>query len=352
MQRLRSSTRSRSTRSAGSSCKSGQQWILPSGRVAGATFSNATVCARATLTPRRSSLPNAASRVRCRSTFAPKNSSRETVGVERLDSNDIPNEVESWVDYLREDAHKRYTPISFWDDLDVYVEVAVREARPAQSVRAGVQGVARPDHQLQGLERPQRPRGDDAALRCTKREGGDVCCCCVAITIRADCTSPRQMRKNLEDLAGAVGWSPENLVIIRFGLNADFIDRVRSDLDRQSGDVERRTARRSQPQRSRQALRSGLHRAIWRAQMRGQRARRRARSRPRSCAATPSSNTSPTTRSSATSASLIACASDYVGRCGSACHDRADPCNQTIQQTSSSRLARWSLLRLCFWAGG
>ena len=33
------------------------------------------------------------------------------------------------------------------------------------------------------------------------------------------------MRKNLEDLAGAVGWSPENLVIIRFGLNADFIDR-------------------------------------------------------------------------------------------------------------------------------
>ena len=32
------------------------------------------------------------------------------------------------------------------------------------------------------------------------------------------------MRKNLEDLSGAVGWSPDNLVIIRFGLNADFID--------------------------------------------------------------------------------------------------------------------------------
>jgi hypothetical protein len=35
------------------------------------------------------------------------------------------------------------------------------------------------------------------------------------------------MRKNLEDLAGAVGWSPDNLVIVRFGLNADFIDRHR-----------------------------------------------------------------------------------------------------------------------------
>ena len=35
------------------------------------------------------------------------------------------------------------------------------------------------------------------------------------------------MRKNLEDLSGAVGWTPENLVIIRFGLDADFIDRHR-----------------------------------------------------------------------------------------------------------------------------
>ena len=35
------------------------------------------------------------------------------------------------------------------------------------------------------------------------------------------------MRKNMEDLAGAVGWTPENLVIIRFGLNADFINAQR-----------------------------------------------------------------------------------------------------------------------------
>jgi len=36
-----------------------------------------------------------------------------------------------------------------------------------------------------------------------------------------------KMRKNLEDLARAVGWSPENLVIIRFGLDAKFINRHR-----------------------------------------------------------------------------------------------------------------------------
>ena len=33
-----------------------------------------------------------------------------------------------------------------------------------------------------------------------------------------------KMRKNMEDLAQAVRWSPDNLVIIRFGLNAEFID--------------------------------------------------------------------------------------------------------------------------------
>ena len=32
------------------------------------------------------------------------------------------------------------------------------------------------------------------------------------------------MRKNLEDLSDAVDWDPGNLEIIRFGLNADFID--------------------------------------------------------------------------------------------------------------------------------
>src|SRR5215510_12548012 len=36
-----------------------------------------------------------------------------------------------------------------------------------------------------------------------------------------------RMRKNLEDLSRAVGWSPKNLVIIRFGLDAKFVNRHR-----------------------------------------------------------------------------------------------------------------------------
>ena len=33
-----------------------------------------------------------------------------------------------------------------------------------------------------------------------------------------------KMKKNLSDLNKAVGWSPANLIVIRFGLNAEFID--------------------------------------------------------------------------------------------------------------------------------
>ena len=53
--------------------------------------------------------------------------SRETVGVEQINGIDIPDKVESWIDYLRDHAHEAYTPVSFWDDLDIYVEVAVEK---------------------------------------------------------------------------------------------------------------------------------------------------------------------------------------------------------------------------------
>jgi hypothetical protein len=36
-----------------------------------------------------------------------------------------------------------------------------------------------------------------------------------------------KLRKNFEDLYGATGWDPENLIIDRFGLNLDFIRRHR-----------------------------------------------------------------------------------------------------------------------------
>jgi len=53
--------------------------------------------------------------------------SREAIGIEKLDTNNIADEVEFWIRYLRDHAYKRYTPISFWRDLDVYLEVGTEK---------------------------------------------------------------------------------------------------------------------------------------------------------------------------------------------------------------------------------
>src|SRR5262245_18147058 len=53
---------------------------------------------------------------------------RETIGLqENITNNTVEQEAADWIDHLRNRAHESYTPISFWDDLDIYVEVAVEK---------------------------------------------------------------------------------------------------------------------------------------------------------------------------------------------------------------------------------
>ena len=71
------------------------------------------------------------------------------------------------------------------------------------------------------------------------------------------------------DLSGAVGWSPDNLVITRFGLNADFIkrhkltwiDNLETSSGRQLDDPDHADHDK--------AYATGLHQKIWRSEMRG-----------------------------------------------------------------------------------
>jgi hypothetical protein len=152
-----------------------------------------------------------------------EDASRETVGVEQLNGNDINDEVESWIDHLHNHAHENYTPISFWKGLDNYVEVAVEKLDLRNLFEPVCAEFHIPVTNFKGwsdlnsraamMRRFARHevRRQCVLLLCGDHDPGGL-----HIT--------EKMRKNLEDLAGAVGWSPDNLVIIRFGLNADFID--------------------------------------------------------------------------------------------------------------------------------
>jgi hypothetical protein len=152
--------------------------------------------------------------------------SRETVGLQgEPDDPDIESEAESWVDYVREHAHKTYTPFSFWDDQEFYVEIAVEKLDLRNLFEPVCAGFFVPitnfkgwsdlnsrAHMMERFAEHEIEGRKCVLLLCGDHDPGGL-----AITA--------SMRKTMQDLADAVGWSPDNLIITRFGLNADFINR-------------------------------------------------------------------------------------------------------------------------------
>ena len=154
-----------------------------------------------------------------------EDASREAVNLEQLDQDDILGEIEEWIDYLRNRAHENYTPISFWDDLDGYVEVATEKLDLRNLFEPVCQEFHAPITNFKGWS---DLNSRAAMMRRFKKHEAQGRKCVLLLCGDHDPGGLHitdLMRKNLEDLAGAVGWSPDNLVISRFGLNADFIDR-------------------------------------------------------------------------------------------------------------------------------
>jgi hypothetical protein len=154
-----------------------------------------------------------------------EDASRATIGLEHdLDTDDVSVEVESGIDFIRDSAHKNYTPISFWDDINAYVEVGVekldlrnlfesvcREFRVAITNFKGWSDLNSRAAMMRRFADHEAAGRQCVLLLCGDHDPGGL-----RIT--------EKMRKNLKDMSGAVGWTPENLIISRFGVNADFID--------------------------------------------------------------------------------------------------------------------------------
>jgi hypothetical protein len=153
---------------------------------------------------------------------------RTATGLEpETDVTTVKEQAQDAIDYLHHHAHQDYRPFSFWDELDVYVEMAVEKL----DLRNLFEPITNHFHvactnlkgwsDLNGRAAMMQRFKDHEAhgrrcvlLLCTDHDPGGL--------LIAD-----KFRKNLKDLQHAVIWSPSNLVITRFGLNADFIDRHR-----------------------------------------------------------------------------------------------------------------------------
>jgi hypothetical protein len=147
---------------------------------------------------------------------------RAADGLQRLDG-EVDDQADALVAYIHK-AHEYYTPLSFWEDLDTYVEIAVEKSdlkslfapicREFKIACTNIGGWADlncraamirrfRDHELAGRR--------IVLLYCGDHDPGGL-------------HISGFLRSNFEDLAGAVGWYPSNLIIDRFRLNADFIE--------------------------------------------------------------------------------------------------------------------------------
>lgn len=148
---------------------------------------------------------------------------RSAQGLERLDDCGIEDKATNVINYVHS-AHRYYRPFSAWELQDFYVEVAVEKV-DLKSLFAPVCELFHiPIQNLSGWN-DINSRGGMMRRFAHWESKGNRC-----VLLYCGDHDPGGLhisdflRSNFADLAGAVGWSPDNLIIERFGLDYDFIE--------------------------------------------------------------------------------------------------------------------------------
>ena len=163
--------------------------------------------------------------------FLPLNICSEDEGraadhLEKIDAEDPEEFAAGWVNYLHQ-AHEQYRPFSFWNDLDVYVQMTVEKVdlkslfRPvcaefavATTNISGWNDINARAAIMQRFAHWERLGKRCVLLHCGDHDPGGL-------------HISKFLRSNMEDLEKSVGWHPRNLHIERFGLNHEFIQAQR-----------------------------------------------------------------------------------------------------------------------------
>ncbi len=148
---------------------------------------------------------------------------REAENLERLDEADPEEEAETWVQTLQS-AHERYLPFSFWDDLDIYVEMWVEKidlrslfSPICAEFRIPIANVVGwNDINCRAATARRFAKWEAKGKRCVLLYCGDH--------DPGGLNISDFIQSNLNDIGEAVDWYPDDLEIERFGLNYDFIE--------------------------------------------------------------------------------------------------------------------------------
>ena len=152
-----------------------------------------------------------------------EDSAREFGGLETIDPvgpDEYAQRIVDWTD----SAYLDYTPLSFWEDKDVFIQALVE--------KIDLKGLFGPIFQEFHIPFANARGWSDLNSRAAlmrrfmkmEREGKRCVLLYCGDHDPGGLNISEFLRSNMQELAGAVGWSPENLVIDRFGLNIDFIE--------------------------------------------------------------------------------------------------------------------------------
>jgi hypothetical protein len=148
---------------------------------------------------------------------------RAAENLEEIDA-DPEERAAALFDYIQT-AENYYTPFSFWDDLDTYVQTATEKSNVKNLFEkvatefhipiANVGGWADLNVRAGFMQRFAEKEAE--GKRCVLLYFGDFDPGGLHISSK--------LHSNFDDMARAVGWSPRFLEIDRFGLDYDFIER-------------------------------------------------------------------------------------------------------------------------------
>jgi hypothetical protein len=148
---------------------------------------------------------------------------RAAENVEEIDPD--PEEMAADIfDYIQTAEHS-YTPFSFWDDLNVFVQIATEKSNPRNLFQKVCAEFCMPIANVGGWGDLNVRAGFMRRFRQKEAQGKR----CVLLYFGDFDPGGLQisdfLRSNFEDMARATGWSPDNLIIDRFGLDYNFIER-------------------------------------------------------------------------------------------------------------------------------
>jgi hypothetical protein len=149
--------------------------------------------------------------------------SRAFENLENLDDETPEEFARSWVDYLVR-AHEQYCPISFWEEQDHYVQMLVEKIDLKSLFAPVCAGYHVPIANQKGWADIGRRAEIMERFKYWEKRGKKCVLLYCGDHDPAGLNISEFLKSNLDDISAAVGWYPDDLIIDRFGLNADFIE--------------------------------------------------------------------------------------------------------------------------------